>query len=109
MKPILIFAALAVATLQAPAFASDGGSETVSQIVEYRDLDLTRSEDRRTLDRRIERTIRDLCGPVRAIDPAGRSEVQVCREQARLRVAPLREQALAESARDNRKRLAIRN
>ncbi len=109
MKPMLMFAALVVATLHAPVLASDGGSETVSQAVEYRDLDLTQSKDRRTFERRIERTIRELCGPVLAIDPAGRSEVKACREQARQRVEPLRTQLLAEAARDNRKSLAARD
>lgn len=57
MKRILVAAAIVASLGTSPfAFAND------SVPIEYRDLDLTTAEGKRTLDMRVERAARTICG-----------------------------------------------
>lgn len=74
----------AMLALAAPAFA-----EPVSVAVPYGDLDLTKAEGRKTLDLRLARAMRRVCGETAtARDVASVRNVKACLADVHTRVAP---------------------
>lgn len=74
---IPIFVAL-VAVAPQPVVAQ----QTVSRTVSHADLDLSTTQGRAILDRRIAHAVRDLCGDASDTDLAGKNEVRRCRDDA---------------------------
>ena len=100
MKMTKSLVALAATALPfAPATAQIGTGYDRTEIVSYADLDLSRGEDVRMLDRRLRSAIEQVCGPTSPADPAGAREVRRCRAALRDRLASRRAQALADSSR----------
>ena len=60
----------------------DDESRNIVRVI-LSDLDLTRTEDRARLDRRIRRAIDDVCGSPSTFDLAGQKDLSACRDQAR--------------------------
>jgi UrcA family protein len=80
MKAWIILVALAAATLSyVPVTAQTAGPDVHQEIVRYGDLDLSRPEGVRALDRRLRSAIARLCGPTSSADPVGMRTVQDCR------------------------------
>ncbi|MES2058172.1 MAG: UrcA family protein [Pseudomonadota bacterium] len=94
MKTFITLAALAAATLVAPAFAQDTELGAGPQVVTYTDLDLTTAHGVRTLDRRIELAARQACGWASDIDIAGQNDMRRCRKQTVAEIAARRSQAI---------------
>jgi UrcA family protein len=96
--PLALIAAAIAAT---PAAADQG------RRVSYADLDLTSESGIATLDARIDRAVRQICGSASPSDLRGRHYVQRCRTETRASVQARRSDALAQ-ARDRSIQLASR-
>ena len=97
MKRIITLAACVAAPFFAPALAQRFEAERV-QIVRVADLDLSSKAGVRTLDRRIDRAVREVCGTASDADLEGQNWVRNCRTATRERLALERERALASAA-----------
>ena len=54
---------------------------TVTSTVQVADLDLSKAKDRRTLDRRLQLAVQEVCGSASEADIAGKNEVRRCRSE----------------------------
>jgi UrcA family protein len=94
MLNIAIQAAILAAALQAPA-----ADRQPDVRVSYADLDLSRPEDARLFDRRIEWAVRDACPSSHGVSGVARMRpILACRAAKRAEVEPLRQTALAAAA-----------
>ena len=64
-------------TMIAPVSAA-AAEEARTQVVSYRDLDLTRTVGVETLERRVRNAVRDVCGPADGLPLAERSAQWTC-------------------------------
>ena len=83
-SPLLLIASLLtagtiLAATASPAIAAPPAAQT--RIVSYADLDLTRAAGRATLERRIDRAVRAVCGRAAPTDLNGLDQVQLCRAE----------------------------
>jgi UrcA family protein len=65
----------------APAFAESPAPATNVSLVRTADLDLGSEAGRNTLDSRLVRAVRDVCGTASDADLEGQNAVRACREQ----------------------------
>ena len=88
---------LALISTLAAAPADAGYSKTghPSTSVSYADLDLGSAEGIATLDRRIERAVRKVCGDRFLADLGERSDARKCGDDTMLIVKPQRDRAVA--------------
>jgi len=95
----LAAAATAMAGLATPSFANP--VEVKSETVAYSDLDLTTSEGRETLERRIEAAAKRVCSitPPTAADRTRRADANACLAKARASA----KQQLAMATQDSRR------
>lgn len=94
MLNIAIQAAIFAAALQAPA-----ADHQPDVHVSYADLDLTKPEDARLFDRRIEWAVKDACPSAHGVSGVARMRpILACRAAKRAEVEPLRQTALAAAA-----------
>ena len=98
MKTLFTLAALAAATLAAPALAEQPQT-AATQSVHYADLDLSKPGDVQRLDLRINRAARWACGDVSNFDPAGQNQADTCRRDMVAKLAPVRDAAIRSSTR----------
>jgi UrcA family protein len=85
LKPILIAAAtLAAALTASPVLAKRIAPEV--RTVSYADLDLSSAAGRARLDRRIDASVRDVCGDAPSFDLARRHAVRECIAETRANV-----------------------
>lgn len=94
MKKMILLAAMAAAFSPLPASARSPASER-AVAVRYADLDLSRPDDVRTLDRRIALAAARACGAASNVDPAGRNALRRCRRDSADRAAVARNRAIA--------------
>ena len=97
MKNSALFALalIASATTVTPTVAQAFEPVTVTSIVPTADLDLSNSDGRRELDRRIVQAARDVCGTASNVDLEGKNAVRQCRADTIAEAASQREQLLA--------------
>lgn len=80
----------------APALAQEPvTAETNISVVRTIDLDLRSSEGQRTLDRRLARAAREVCGAASDVDVAGKNDVRKCRDETLAKARDQREAVLA--------------
>ncbi|MFM9976675.1 MAG: UrcA family protein [Sphingomonadaceae bacterium] len=91
-KAIIACACLFSATFTTSAFAQ---GETVTRRVSYADLDIMTKAGAATLDRRIARAIRDVCGENSMRDVSQMRREQRCRRSAESAVRPQLDTAFA--------------
>jgi UrcA family protein len=65
----------------APALAQEPASETNISLVRTGDLNLGSAEGQRTLDRRLAKAAREVCGTASDVDVAGKNDVRKCRDE----------------------------
>lgn len=94
MKILITLAALAAGTFVAPAFAQDAELGASPQVVSYADLDLGTARGVRTLDRRIDRAVRQACGWASDFDLAGQNDLRRCRKETIAQIAARRSLAI---------------
>ncbi|MGH6617047.1 UrcA family protein [Sphingomonas sp.] len=94
MKILITLAALAAGTFVAPAFAQKAEVGPSPQVVTYSDLDLSTVRGVRTLDRRIDRAVREACGWASDFDIVGQKELRRCRKQTTAQIAARRSLAI---------------
>lgn len=112
MKKIVLFkttlttaaAALPLFLLASPAQSS--ARITLSAPVTWVDLDLTHVEGRETLDRRIEHSVKRICGSVYGKTLSEQMDTRRCQREAMANAAPQREQVVARAI-ETRARLAL--
>lgn len=92
MKKLLF--ALAALSATAPLAASERDIPHTVRIT-YADLDLTGDAGKTTLDHRIERALRDLCGEDQQLGLAKRLQEIRCRRSAMTQIAVQRDRVLA--------------
>ena len=68
--------------------------------VETADLDLSSAKDRRTLDRRLELAVKEVCGTASDVDIAGKNDVRRCRVDTLANLANERDQRIARASGD---------
>lgn len=91
MRLYLAAAALAVASIAAPAGAQD---RVVAVTVAHNDLNLTDASDVARFDRRIARAAREVCGIPSTADLTGRRKQGACARDFVTRAAPARAAAM---------------
>jgi UrcA family protein len=87
--------ALAAACLVSPAIAQDAVSSSDTFIIGTRGLDLSKPDDVRTLDLRLERAVADACGTGSIADAERTRHMPACRRDAQARVSAARASAIA--------------
>jgi UrcA family protein len=98
LKNFLQAVALAAAVIASvPAIAAE---EVPSQVrVYYGDLDLSRQAGIQTLDRRLQRAVKEVCPSDNGVREMARLRtIALCRAAKQAEIAPLRQSALAASA-----------
>jgi UrcA family protein len=97
MKTAALFtlALIASAATVTPTVAKAFEPVTVTSIVRTADLDLSNSDGRRELDRRIVQAAREVCGAASNIDLEGKNAARQCRADTIAQAASQREQVLA--------------
>lgn len=98
MKTMLALTALAGALYVAPATAQSLGTDTVTRVVSYSDLDLRTDKGQRTLDNRLRVAVSMTCGTASSADPLGKREVARCRIDTLDRLSAQRDQVIAAAA-----------
>jgi UrcA family protein len=93
MLNLLTFLALAAA----PALQSAPVESAPTLTVRHSDLDLTRTDHRAELDRRIDRAVEKLCPTTQAGQTTRSLAGLRCRSETLARVAPLRSRAVAQA------------
>jgi len=84
--------------------ATPAAAETLSASVAYGDLDLTKAEGRRVLDRRLARAVREVCGAVPMRNVSRLKAHRACRVEAQ---ASYREQVAVALDNANARRVAV--
>lgn len=93
--PIIAFAMAAlVSTIPSAVFASD---ETRTERVDYSDLNLASDAGIKTLDRRLDRAVRRVCGTDDMHNLQERAQVIECQAKARAGIVPQRKFAIAQA------------
>jgi UrcA family protein len=97
MKNTALFtlALIASAATVTPTVAQAFEPVTVTSIVPTADLDLSNSDGRQELDRRIVQAAREVCGAASDVDLEGKNAVRQCRADTIAQAATQREQLLA--------------
>lgn len=98
MKTLFTLAALAAATLAAPAIAEQPQAPE-TQRVRYADLDLSKPADVQRFDLRINRAARWACGDISTFDLAGQNRADDCRRDMVAKLAPVRDAAIRSNTR----------
>ena len=94
MTRILIAALLAFSAT--PAIAQP--PVTVTSFVQTADLDLASKDGQRTLDKRLNRAIVEVCGEASPADLFGQNKVRECRMEAHSRFDAERDQRIAQAS-----------
>lgn len=94
MKKLLILAALTATSVGQPALAQSTPANP-SVAVQHRDLDLRTEAGTKSLDRRIWRTVVEVCGTASDFDLKGKNDVRQCRADTRLAASAQAEVAIA--------------
>ena len=94
---ILVSALITTGIIKAaPALAQEPvTAQTNISVVRTIDLDLRSSEGQRTLDRRLAKAAREVCGIASDVDVAGKNDVRKCRDETLAKAREQREAVLA--------------
>lgn len=88
-----IFIATLLAFTATPALAES--PVTVTSFVQTADLDLASKDGQRTLDKRLNQAVVEVCGEASPADLAGQNKVRACRRDAHNRLDAERDQRIA--------------
>ena len=94
-KSTLPAIAFALAALVSIPSAAHAGPETPTEQVPYGDLNLASHDGIKTLDRRLDRAVKRVCGFYDSRSLGARKEIAACYEKARASIVPQRQHAIA--------------